>query len=364
MPTTRWRQLSRTGAVATIIVFVVAIAILLAVAAGYTPPHTPGDADRPGDSETYAGIVDRMKAGEGYYQAAHSELLANGYGTRSVFNWRTPLYLSVLSMLPSSQDAVWLTLGLAVLAALAIGKLVFEEAGRWVVGPLALVLPVGFFGYLVPSWALLSEAPAGLLILLAIALRGLGWRKGATVSGLLALFVRELAAPVVLILVGWAALENRKDEFRVWGIGLAAYAVYFAWHAHSVAMTLGPMDQAYPEGWVQFGGLSFVLATAQLNGLFAIMPIQATAVALPVAVMGLIAWPGRAGAATLATLLLYLAAFMVVGKPFNNYWGLLYSPLLVVGLAWAPAGFSDLFRGALGASREASAQAGSSSSAT
>lgn len=123
------------------------------------------------------------------------------------------------------------------------------------------------------------------------------------------------------------------------------------------------MDKAYPEGWVQFGGPSFMLATAQMNGLFSIMPIQVTAVALPVAVLGLIAWPGRAGAVTLATVSLYLTAFLVVGKPFNNNWGLVYSPLLVVGLAWAPAGFADLLRGAAGAASEASSRAGSSSSA-
>ncbi len=364
MPTTRWRRLGRTGAVLTISAFVVSVAMLLAVAKAYTPPHAASGVDRPGDAATYANIIDRMRAGEGYYQAAHSELIANGYGTRSVFNWRTPFYLSLLSMLPSWQDAMWLVLGLALCAALAIGKLVFDEAGLWVVVPLALVLPVAFFGYLVPSWAMLSEAPAGLLILLAIALRGLGWRGGATVSGLLALFVRELAAPFVLVLVGWAALDHRKDEIRAWSIGLAAYGAYFAWHAYSVATTVGPMDKAYPEGWLQFGGFSFVLATAQLNGLFSIMPIQVTAVALPVALVGLIAWPGRAGAVTLATVSLYLTAFLVVGKPFNNYWGLVYSPLLAVGLAWAPAGFADLSREALGVSSRARAQAGSSSSAT
>jgi hypothetical protein len=213
--------------------------MLLAVAKAYTPPHAASGVDRPGDAATYANIIDRMRAGEGYYQAAHSELIANGYGTRSVFNWRTPFYLSLLSMLPSWQDAMWLVLGLALCAALAIGKLVFDEAGLWVVVPLALVLPVAFFGYLVPSWAMLSEAPAGLLILLAIALRGLGWRGGATVSGLLALFVRELAAPFVLVLVGWAALDHRKDEIRAWSIGLAAYGAYFAWHAYSVTCRPG-----------------------------------------------------------------------------------------------------------------------------
>jgi hypothetical protein len=138
--------------------------------------------------------------------------------------------------------------------------------------------------------------------------------------------------------------ERRRDEIRAWGIGLAAYGAYFAWHAHMVSLSLGPMDKAYPQGWVQFGGLGFVLATAQFNGAFSIMPIQVTAVVLPIAVMGLAAWPGRSGSLALATFALYVAAFAVIGKPVNVYWGLLYTPLIALGLAWAPVGFADLIR--------------------
>lgn len=352
MPATRWRNISSRAALMTIGALVISIVIMLAVAARYEPPPSSQALNRHGDAVTYARIIDRMHAGEPYYDAVHSELIAGGYGTRSVFNWRTPFYLSLLSMLPSWQDARWVVMGLALCAALAIGTLVLKEAGLWVAGPLVLALELSFFAYPIRILAMFSEAPAGLLILLAIGLRGLGWRRGATVSGLVALFVRELAAPFVLLLVVDAVIGRRRDEIRAWSIGLVAYAAYFIWHAHMVGMTIGPMDKAYPEGWVQFGGLSFVLATAHyFNGAFSVMPMQVTAVVLPVALLGLLAWPGRSGSLALATFVVYVAAFAVVGKPFNTYWGLLYTPLIAVGLAWAPVGFADLARAARAGTR-------------
>lgn len=346
MPTTRYRKLSKGGALMAISALVLSIAAMLAVAAAYEPPPPLQVVKRQADAVTYAKILDRMNAGEDYYEAVHAELIAGRYGTRSVFNWRTPFYLSLLSMLPSRQDASWLLTGLALCTALAIGTAVFREAGLWVAVPLALALVPSFLGYVAPSLPMFSEAPAGLLILLAIGLRGVGWRRLAVASGLVALFVRELAAPFVILLAAGGVAERRKDEIRAWAIGLAAYGVYFAWHAHMVGMTIGPMDRGYPEGWVQFGALGFVLATAHFNGAFWIMPIQVTAVVLPVALMGLIAWPGRTGSLALATFVLYVAAFTVIGKPLDIYWGLLYTPLIAVGLAWAPVAFADLIRAA------------------
>src|SRR5262245_32230833 len=49
-------------------------------------------ADRgPGDVELYRAEVDRIRAGQSYYDAASHELVERGYPTRSVFNWRMPL---------------------------------------------------------------------------------------------------------------------------------------------------------------------------------------------------------------------------------------------------------------------------------
>ena len=55
---------------------------------------------RAGDVFLYMSEVKRIHAGEGYYQAAAKELVAQGYPTASVFNWRTPLPTWLIAKLP------------------------------------------------------------------------------------------------------------------------------------------------------------------------------------------------------------------------------------------------------------------------
>jgi hypothetical protein len=38
----------------------------------------------------------------------------------------------------------------------------------------------------------------------------------------------------------------------------------------------------------------------------------------------------------------YMIAFLFIGRPDNNYWGYLYSPLLPLGWMLAPAALYDL----------------------
>lgn len=88
-----------------------------------------------------------------------------------------------------------------------------------------------------------------------------------------------------------------------------------------------------------------MLATAQGNGIFFVLPLWVTALVLPVGLLGLVAWPGPAGRRAALAVGSYLAFFFALGKPFNIYWGPLYTPFLAVGLAWAPAALADLVRG-------------------
>ena len=60
------------------------------------------------DVELYRAEVARIHAGEGYYHALAAELPVRGYPTRSVFNWRTPLPLWLLSQLPSAEMGKYL----------------------------------------------------------------------------------------------------------------------------------------------------------------------------------------------------------------------------------------------------------------
>ena len=91
---------------------------------------TPGRKG-PGDVALYRAEVERVRNGEGYYQAAAAELTARHYTTQSVFNWRTPLPMWLLGKMPSPACGKAL-LGLMALAAImmALAALAREEDGE------------------------------------------------------------------------------------------------------------------------------------------------------------------------------------------------------------------------------------------
>jgi hypothetical protein len=120
------------------------------------------------------------------------------------------------------------------------------------------------------------------------------------------------------------------------------YGLYYGWHAFNVLHGLGSEDHTDPVGWLRFGGADFVLLTAAFNGMFLMLPYWITAAILPLAVLGLAAQPSAGAQRAFWTVLGYITLFSIAGKPANSYWGALYTPLLSVGLVWAPAAVRDL----------------------
>src|SRR4051794_3870068 len=68
-----------------------ALCVAVAVSPDPAPRFVPSDSS-PGDIDVYRQIVERVRAGEPFYDVCRDELRKNGYPTRSVFNWRTPMY--------------------------------------------------------------------------------------------------------------------------------------------------------------------------------------------------------------------------------------------------------------------------------
>ena len=100
-------------------------------------------------------------------------------------------------------------------------------------------------------------------------------------------------------------------------------------------------------------GWDFAIATAKWNILLHELPYPLIALALCLGVIGLAgAEDGRARRAAVIVAG-YLAGFLVVGRPDNYYWGLLYALLLPVGFLLAPAALRDLFRKAFARTRMA-----------
>jgi hypothetical protein len=273
-----------------------------------------------------------MRAVAGYYTAAHQVLMADNYGTTSVFNWRTPAWAELLARLPSIRWAQGLLAGLAMFSVLLIYRMVRHDGGPIIAAATVVALATNLAGLGIPESIVFTEVCAGIIILFSVSAYGNGWRMLGAFAAIAALFIRELAGPYLLICMWLALREKQWKELKFLIVGLVVYTVYFAWHWMMVTQQLGDADRAYNAGWLQFGGLKFILETAQFNGLFSIISLRWTALLLPIALLGFVAWPkGIRSGLFVAT---YLVLFAVIGKPFNTYWGALFTPVLMLGPAW------------------------------
>jgi hypothetical protein len=278
------------------------------------------------DVSLHAAIVERMSAGEPYYEATGTELRQRGYPTRSVFNWRTPVLFTFVSVAPGTARIVLIGLGLLLLAATVV-QLASESPLVVLGGAVAQAgaIPIT----LVTGSVVLHEVWTGVLIALSVCLYLRRLWIPAALLGILALFVRELAAPYCLVSGLLAIRAARWREVSVWVGAAILYAASFAMHVHQVHAHAQPGDLAHLESWVQWGGLRFILSTLRWNGFLTIAPAWVAAIAFGVLLAGLfdrtLSLHLRLGVAA------YLALFAIAGHDFNNYWGaipLLTYPLL------------------------------------
>ena len=302
----------------------------------------------PSDFALYRAEIDRMHAGESYYDVAGDELRTRGYPTRSIFNWRTPLPMWLVAKLPDSD------IGKSLLVLLAVGMwllafgLLESQLGRRasVAGVLTIsgtVLPC-----LLGDLFVLPEMWAGILIGLSAVCYGSERRKLGFAAGLSALFVRELAGLWCLICLMTDARERRWRGVAVWTAGLAAYAVYFALHVKAVLPLISAGDVAHEHGWVRFGGAGFVISTVQVNAWLLLLPQWVTALYFVAALVGAAGWSSSAGERIGLGVAGYALAFAIVGQPFNQYWGSLTAPLFALAASAFPVIASDLWRAAFG----------------
>jgi hypothetical protein len=314
-------------------------------------PLASGFADKPnrgpGDVELYQAEVDRIAAGEGYYQAASAELHERGYPTRSVFNWRTPLPMWLLGVLPSKFVGRFIIGSLAAVALVVLVFLLRREVGLQT----ALLGVFLLAGALMPCWLdqiyVMPVVWAGVLIALSIAAYGFERRGLGVCFGLAALFIRELAGIYVVVCLIWAVCERRWREVAAWVAGLALYAAFYAWHFHQAMAHVGAGDRAQGVSWVQFGGAAFLVSIAQMNAFLLLLPQWVTAIYISLAMFGFAFSKTptllRAGVTTCA----FLLFFAFVGQPINQYWGSLIAPLLCLGACQAPRAIAELLPGRL-----------------
>ena len=132
----------------------------------------------------------------------------------------------------------------------------------------------------------------------------------------------------VAIRLAYAVKCHQRREACGWAIALGLYAIFIAWHFTEVQRAM-PLHPQLHTSWVQFGAMRFVLDTLRMNAWLTLAPWWIVLVALIALLLG--AW--RATPIVSLPVVVYLAAFAIIGQPFNWYWG--WVPGMLFPLAWA-----------------------------
>jgi hypothetical protein len=329
-----------------LIVVLMAVTIIYGLLYYHPIPYSGNKAGE--DLRCYRRIIERIHAGESYYEAATSELRTRGYPTSSVFNWRLPTLAWFMGQLPTLQTG-WILAILLAFTSLLIWISVLIRGRSFSQVFFGTFLLLGSLIYsLLPEVPLTHEFWAGTLITFSLGAYSKGWRIASLVSALLALFLRELTLPFVGLMMVATYFEGRRREALLWLLGIIAFGLMLAYHGTVVKGLIKEGDFVQEKGWLAFSGWLFILSTAQMHPFLLLMPPWVPAILLPLILLGFAAWRGPVGSRIAWTVGLYIASYSLVGKPFNHLWGMMYVNIMLLGLLYVPSSLSDLLVSACG----------------
>lgn len=299
------------------------------------------------DLQLYDAIIERVRAGENYYAVAVEEQRARNFPVRPGLAVRLPT-LAYLSAWARTPGMIFLGALLAIATLLAWWLRLRDEPGgqehaRYVLLLLVIGAVVGFK----PHYLALHEVWAGMLLALSLGLHRPGHWFGAWCVAALALAIRELALPFVLLLGAMALARGDRREFFGWAGLVILFALGMALHLSVVGEYISAADRASPS-WLALRGLSGwtgnVIASSGLH----LLPAW---LAAPLALLPLLGWAGWRAPLGLTGFLLCLGYglfFMIAGRDNNFYWALMVMPVWFIGYAFVPRALASLGKSARG----------------
>lgn len=315
-----------------------------APAAGNTVAVTAGAA-QDADLELYRTVAARLRAGDGYYRTVAEEHRAGSYPLRPFVTVRLPTLALVMATLGERLSHL-LLLAICAVTLWAWHVRLRGTLHNWLQERVAvLLLAVGLT--LAPQirYLPLHELWAGVLVALSLAVHRPGRWWPSLIVAAVALAIRELVLPYVLLMTAFALVQGRWREAAAWLGLVAGFAVLMAIHMQGVAGVVIPADAPSPA-WVQFGGAQAALNFAHHTSGLRILPAAIGFALVPLCLLGWIGWKSRTGLFGALLLAGYGLFFAITGRPNNVYWGLIVTPLLAMGLAFLPLALRDLWRAA------------------
>jgi hypothetical protein len=310
-------------------------------------PNGQTESERDDDLAFYDRVIERIGHGENYYDFIVEEQRARDYPVRPGLAVRLPTLAWIHASL---GEPAMIALAVALLFACiwAWWKRLGEEPGgaRFRLLGTALMAMGGSLG-LNRSFFVLHELWAGMLIALAFGLHRPGRWGAALLVAALALALRELVLPFVLLMAAMAAWRKDWREATAWIMLVAVFAAIMAWHLSLIAVQEVPSDPVGPD-WLVLRGLSGWLGNIVLSSNLRLLPHE---LASPVVILMALGWAGWKSSAGTTGTFLYLGyglAFMLAGRANNFYWGAVVAPAMFIGLAFLPMALPSLVRAARG----------------
>ncbi len=335
--------------------------VLAAWAPGYSPPppappkvtvtdsqgKTTVAKEDDNDLRLYRIIAARVKRGDNYYVAATEEQRANSYPVAPGLTVRLPT-LAFVSAALGTNGLIILQIALFAAMMIAMLRRMQVETGAEEFRPLALALLMcGIASGLNYHYNVLHEIWSAQLIALSLALHRPGQGKwlGALVAAALALAVRELALPFVLLMAVWALWHRRWAEGAAWCGLVAVFIAAMLVHLQLADAQVRPDDPLSPS-WLVLGGLNSLVYKVSNSTFLSLVPVWISGPAVVLSLFGWTAWRSPMGSFAALLTLGYSAAFMIAGRDNNFYWGVIITPVLFMGAAFVRLGLPSLWRAA------------------
>lgn len=304
-----------------------------------------GQKQRDDDLRVYDNVIARIRGGEGYYTAAAAEHRAIGFPLQPGFAVRLPTLAYIEAAIgPPGEYAAAVLLLAGVL--LAWWRRLGTEPGGAHRRPLAMgLLALGAVLVLNAYFFRLHELWAGMLLALSFGLHRPDKWGGALLAAALALAIRELALPFVLLMAAMALWRRDWCQAAALSVLAGVFLVGLMLHLQAVAALVRPGDLV-SASWLELRGPSGWLSNIALSSQLRYLPHWLAGPLIVVALLGWAGWRSPAGAFGTLLFLGYGLVFGIAGRAENYYWGALVAPTLLLGLAFAPLAAKGLFRAA------------------
>lgn len=353
-----WRPWPTRCALAALALLLVAAA-LAPIDAGRSTIRTRGfveniagkqaaERKRDDDLALYDAVIARIRRGENYYAFIVAEHRKAQYPVRPGLAVRLPT-LAYFDAWAGEMGQIAAAILLLAATLLAWWRRLGEEPGGGEKRVLAMAfLFVGTSLGLNRYFFTLHELWSGMLLALAFGLHRPGRKWGwALAAAALAVAIRELALPFILLMAATAFWRRDWKEGAAWSAVAAVFLALLCVHLSIIAAQVLPGDGT-SASWLAARGLSGWLSNVVLSSNLRFLPHWLAGPAVIVMMLGWCGWKSPAGSFGALLYFGYGLAFMIAGRPDNYYWGAMVGPAMFLGLALAPQALGSLLRAGIG----------------